>query len=231
MNFMLVRIKFTKDKANRLTKDELERLSDFLGETVEAERLKIGENGELEVLSWFETFDEEKAKRDSDYKLVQPSDVFQISDSNNYIVDLNKFTSMFPNLEFSIKGVPKSVSNNHLDLIEHMEKIAAKIEEAKNRFDKVVEFNQKCHVHVPNLGLLNINRVAYATDYCTEELQKLLHQGWRIIAVCPQPDQRRPDYILGMHVNELGDDVEVKYFEGNGREGYLKEKDKNKLND
>jgi hypothetical protein len=226
---MLVRIKFTLDRSNRLTKEELDRLSNFLGEQVEARQLKIGENGEPETLSWDETFDEEKVKRDSDYKLVQPSGIYQISDSNNYIVDLNKFTSMFPNLEFTIRGVPKSVSNDYLYLIEHMEKIAAKIEEAKNRFDKVVEFNQKCYVHVPNLGLLNINRVAYATDYCTEELQKLLHQGWRIIAVCPQPDQRRPDYILGMHVNELGDDVEVKHFEGSGREGYLKEKDKNKL--
>lgn len=24
-----------------------------------------------------------------------------------------------------------------------------------------------------------------------------LDAGWRILAVCPQPDQRRPDYILG----------------------------------
>lgn len=31
----------------------------------------------------------------------------------------------------------------------------------------------------------------------TDVLQEQIAKGWRIIAACPQPDQRRPDYILG----------------------------------
>jgi hypothetical protein len=159
-----------------------------------------------------------RLKKNSDYKLVIPADMYQISDSNNFLVDLEKFTKEFPNLEITIKGVPKSISADYSNLLESMNEVASKIEEAKNRFDKVVEYNQKCEVHVPGLGLLNINRVAYATDYCTVELQSLLHQGWRILAICSQPDQRRPDYILGMNVSNITDQVDVVHFSGNGKE-------------
>jgi len=34
-------------------------------------------------------------------------------------------------------------------------------------------------------------------DYCTERLQDDLDSGWKILAICVQPDGRRPDYILG----------------------------------
>lgn len=57
--------------------------------------------------------------------------------------------------------------------------------------------NQKVNVVVPGLGLLMLSEVRVATDYCTEDLNIDLRQGWRIVAVCMQPDQRRPDYILG----------------------------------
>jgi hypothetical protein len=57
--------------------------------------------------------------------------------------------------------------------------------------------NARCNVTVPGLGLLLINEVLVRTDYCTEQLNEDLKAGYRIIAVCPQPDQRRPDYVLG----------------------------------
>ena len=57
--------------------------------------------------------------------------------------------------------------------------------------------NEKCNVSVGGLGLLIIDSVKVANDYCTEALQKDLNDGWRIVAICVQPDQRRPDYILG----------------------------------
>ncbi|GBG55172.1 hypothetical protein SPFL3102_03566 [Sporomusaceae bacterium FL31] len=58
-------------------------------------------------------------------------------------------------------------------------------------------FNHKCDVHVPGFGLLAINEVTWEEDCCTERLQSKIDQGWRILAICPQPDQRRPDYVLG----------------------------------
>lgn len=57
--------------------------------------------------------------------------------------------------------------------------------------------NQRCNVAVAGLGLLTIDDVEVREDFCTDELQAKLNEGWRIIAVCVQPDQRRPDYVLG----------------------------------
>jgi hypothetical protein len=58
-------------------------------------------------------------------------------------------------------------------------------------------FNARCSVHVPGLGLLMIDEVDLLADACTDHLNERLADGWRIVACCPQPDQRRPDYILG----------------------------------
>lgn len=52
-------------------------------------------------------------------------------------------------------------------------------------------------VHVPDLALMRIDEVTYLDNACTDSLQGLLDEGWRILAVCPPNAQRRPDYILG----------------------------------
>lgn len=62
---------------------------------------------------------------------------------------------------------------------------------------EAVQLNTRVHVAVPDLGLLLIEEVGVRTDYCTEALNEELRKGWKILAICPQPDQRRPDYVLG----------------------------------
>lgn len=57
-------------------------------------------------------------------------------------------------------------------------------------------FNEKCQQEQPGPNLLNVNETLLMEDACTDALQENLDDGWRIIAVCPQP-QRRPDYVLG----------------------------------
>lgn len=229
---MLARIKFTGNIQNRVKKDELDKLSEYLGEKIEGSQLKLNERGEIEPVSWRETLDKELAEREIDYKLVTPSEYYSIKNTDTYIVELEKFTKLYPNLEITIKGIPKAINDDSINMISMMNEVADKIDEAKNRFEKVVEFNQQCNVHVPNLGLLNLNKLAYATDYCTEMLQERLLQGWRLIAVCPQPDQRRPDYILGMHVDELDENVvSVEHYYGNGRERGLQKRDEAKANE
>ena len=52
-------------------------------------------------------------------------------------------------------------------------------------------------ITLPDIGLMYINEVTWRDDCCTEEIQGLLEDGWRILAVCPPNAQRRPDYILG----------------------------------
>lgn len=56
---------------------------------------------------------------------------------------------------------------------------------------------QVVHVHVPNIGLLQVDEVTNLDDCCTDVLQAHLDKGWRILCVCPPNNQRRPDYIMG----------------------------------
>lgn len=70
---------------------------------------------------------------------------------------------------------------------------------AKQNVERSV--NHKIDVHVPNLGLLTVDEVCVREDHCTDALQEDLTDGWRILAVLPQPDQRRPDYVLGRTKN------------------------------
>ena len=57
--------------------------------------------------------------------------------------------------------------------------------------------NARCGQQQPGNALLAIAETKLLEDSCTDALQAALADGWRIIAVQPQPDQRRPDYILG----------------------------------
>lgn len=74
-----------------------------------------------------------------------------------------------------------------------------------DRFAKVASnaaFNEKVEVYTPGMGLMLFNRVMLLSDACSDALQHEMDNGWRIIAACPQPDQRRPDYILGRYAPE-----------------------------
>lgn len=58
-------------------------------------------------------------------------------------------------------------------------------------------YNNKCEVHMPGNMLASFNEVQLLENSCSDVLQGSLNSGWSLIAACPQPDQRRPDYILG----------------------------------
>ena len=58
-------------------------------------------------------------------------------------------------------------------------------------------YNSKCEVHMPGMAMAMYNEMLLLEDCCTDVLQSKLNSGWRIIAACPQPDRRRPDYIMG----------------------------------
>ncbi len=57
-------------------------------------------------------------------------------------------------------------------------------------------------MHAPNFALLTFNRVKLLENACTDQLQDHLTDGWRMLAVCPPLDERRPTYILGRYVQE-----------------------------
>lgn len=58
-------------------------------------------------------------------------------------------------------------------------------------------YNNKCEVHMPGNLMASFNEVQLLSDACSDVLQSSLTSGWSLIAACPQPNQRRPDYILG----------------------------------
>jgi hypothetical protein len=56
-------------------------------------------------------------------------------------------------------------------------------------------------VSVANVGLMQVQCVEILENCCTDELQRWLDKGWRILAVCPPNDARRPSYVVG-HVDK-----------------------------
>lgn len=52
-------------------------------------------------------------------------------------------------------------------------------------------------ISVANVGLMSIQRVEVLEDCGTDALQYQLDRGWRILAVCPPNDTRRPSYVMG----------------------------------
>lgn len=66
-------------------------------------------------------------------------------------------------------------------------------------------FNTKVEVHASNSALMVYNETLLIENSCTDNLQNHLDAGWRIIACCVQPDQRRPDYILGRYNPKRGE--------------------------
>lgn len=80
-----------------------------------------------------------------------------------------------------------------------------KMIEVSTKFERFAEtfgnahFNEKVEVYTPGMGLMLFNRVMLLSDACSDAVQSEIDNGWRIIAACPQPDQRRPDYIMGRY--------------------------------
>lgn len=59
---------------------------------------------------------------------------------------------------------------------------------------KAAQMNQ---IMLPNSILYELRELTVELDQCTDRINDLLQEGWKIIAVLPQHGQRRPDYILG----------------------------------
>jgi hypothetical protein len=81
------------------------------------------------------------------------------------------------------------------------------VEAMRRRLDQVptepgTYVNNRVDVHVPGNALLLIDQVKVCENMCTDALAAELEAGWRIVAACPQPDQRRPDYVLGRRSEE-----------------------------
>ncbi len=104
-------------------------------------------------------------------------------------------------ISFKIK-MQADVGVGNAELVHRISAITARLDQVAGGFaggssDSML--NQKCNQHVPGNLLSHYNETLLLEDVCTDYLQESLDKGWRIIAACPQPDGRRPDYILGRY--------------------------------
>jgi hypothetical protein len=110
--------------------------------------------------------------------------------SNAWEVDLESLLKT--GIPFEVQG--KGEANFLSALLDELRGIGRKVDAFGY---KDAQFNEKVSVHMPGLGLLLIDHVKVLNNDCTDDLQTWLDDGWRILAICPQPDQRRPDYVIG----------------------------------
>lgn len=56
---------------------------------------------------------------------------------------------------------------------------------------------QIVNIAIPNASLFAVQTLQVIENECTNYVQMWLDKGWRIVAVCPPNDCRRPTFILG----------------------------------
>ena len=99
--------------------------------------------------------------------------------AETHLVDLVKF---IPECRYPFKVRKLIRSTSDLPI----QSILLELEEKTNRLQKIT-----------GELMVTFNDLKLCTDICTDSLQEELNNGWRIIACCVQPNQRRSDYILG----------------------------------
>lgn len=202
---MYIRITF---EVQQITIENLNSLKITLSDEIDYDPCFKKEDGKIGTLySWNETLDPAEARiidaNGKSKKLVYSTDIVQLSSSKEYICDMDLFFSKHPDIKVKMRGMPRTVEQNYTHIIQEIVNIQEKLESSLQRFDKQVQFNEKVNVHVGGFALMSINQVGYGEDMCTEEVQSVLNKGWRILAVCVQPDGRRPDYIFGKYNPEI----------------------------
>lgn len=114
---------------------------------------------------------------------------------HTYIGDVRPLLALGFKLELKGMDSPDATTLFGVRLLDKLESMEQRLLAAPHT--EAQHFNAKCNVTVPGFALLSITEVMLCENECTDSLQDHLKEGWRIIAVCPQPDQRRPDYVLG----------------------------------
>lgn len=209
---MFIRFKFAR--GNKVNKNIINELESTLSDRVEFTKLYLKSDGDIEQIYSYSEVDDPNSPKlkelDKDgnpkYKLVILSDQVELDSNKEYLADFELFIAKHPSIKITdIHGLPKTLDKDYTSIIEQMIAVQKKFEDALKMFDSHVEFNQKCDVHISNMALMSVNEVALIEDGCTDKLQGALNNGWRIIAACPQPDSRRPDYILGRYNPEVSE--------------------------
>lgn len=136
-----------------------------------------------EALNW-----EEVAKLIPDVPEEKPDSYYYLSSADKVYWVGYAEASLLANLGLKMEIVPP----NGTMITKLRDKWGAGKEVVKH-----LESGAAVTIAIPGFGLLSVSKVTHLDDACTDELQGMLDQGWKILAVCPPNSQRRPDYILG----------------------------------
>src|SRR5690606_27056991 len=121
-------------------------------------------------------------------KPIEFGDDGRVKSWTTYEADLRSLLKVVPASQIQLADMD---AGGLADLVEAIDQLRSRVEAMQPAL------NERVQVVVRGLSLMEMRHVVVRTDYCTDELQGDLNDGWRILAICPQPDQRRPDYILG----------------------------------
>ena len=192
----------------RLTQEQLEKFNNTYPE-VSPLKFKTQKDFPPPSASYDEGYkegDEEHNTRVSQtafkyYENTVNKEIPQDYSSRLITVGINTFLEQYPLMRFTVRKVidTPNIVNNKVNLISHIKQINEATEKLIDASDLLQTFNDKVEVHIGGSLLLTVNRVKVLEDLCTESLQEELDEGWRILSVCVQSDQRRPDYVLGKY--------------------------------
>ena len=119
---------------------------------------------------------------------------YHILETDDYVLSKDQIIELsLASIKFEIKQVVDVAVDITQQLIEFAERPVKIVTEPGGGN----VYNNSCEVHMPGNMLAMYNEMMILEDACTDILQSNLNAGWRIVAACPQPDQRRPDYVLG----------------------------------
>ena len=112
-------------------------------------------------------------------------------------------------IPFVVKG--EAQFNFVTYMFDEVKKLSREVTGLSAKFDRAVTKDiTGTIVHIPNQELFSIKECMVLNDCCTDALNDHIKNGWRILAICPQPNQRRPDYIMGLLPEEKNENYQVR---------------------
>lgn len=162
--------------------------------------------------------DDAEAKKASDMaKLTGLLDKYRVSydpeDIKTFVCTADTFACIAAGLapyqynEVTIKSVA-TLFDGTMEMREQMDAVLNRMNTAAARLEAqqacdlgamqpdVPGWNGRTQSAISGPVLHAFNDLMLCENCCTDNLQNLLNDGWRMIAVCPQ-ESRRPDYVLG----------------------------------
>lgn len=140
-----------------------------------------------------------------DLTWIENQTYYTILESDQYVLSKDNIIALaLDDIEYKVKStidVSVDITQQLIELAERPVKLTTSGGDT---------YNNKCEVHMPGNLMATYNEMLLMSDSCTDELQTQLNAGWRLVAVCPQPDQRRPDYILGRFNPNFDADISAK---------------------